>query len=264
MANNSYSGFFITILLYVTAALSWDLSANPLPDSGLSGNTSNIGVMTRLTVADGMSSDIIRSIYRDSQNLLWIGTSSGLNRWDGHEIRVYSGDQPGLQLHSGFVSTIQEDAKGNIWLEWDSQNLVYLREYDCFIPVAEYIDGLKPNTHYNILIDDESNIWTFDYDGELTLFDPSGRQKGKVNLSRDFGDRLDWISHPDGGILILYGQDGVVRIDNNMEKSLFLSSISGRKQFAEHNKIFFDIDGKLWVYSYHDTELHCYDPSTDE
>lgn len=266
MAKDSYPGIYKTIIM-ILAALCLPFQANTVnsgPSALSSGNSSNIGVMTRLTVADGMSSDIVRNIYRDSHNLLWIGTSSGLNRWDGHEMRIYAGDQPELQLHSGFVSSIQEDARGNIWVDWDNQNLVYLREYDYFIPAAKYIDGLKPHNHYNILIDLDSNIWAFDNTGELTLFDPSGHQKGKTSLTNDFGDRFTWISNPDGGILILHEPDGVISIDNDIRMSILHPRIAGKKPFAEHNRIFVDNDGKLWVYSYHDTELHGYDRNTEK
>lgn len=239
-------------------------TADQVPESVLSGNELDIGVMTRLTVADGMSSDIVRSIYRDSHNLLWIGTSSGLNRWDGHEMRVYSGEIPGLQLQTGFVSDILEDAKSNIWLVWDNRNLVYLREYDRLVPASEYVAGLRPDTRYNILIDEKSNIWAYDEAGVLTMFDPEGKLKGGITLSRDFADMVDWTTFPDGGILILHRTDGLVRVDGNLKRSLFLSDIPGGKQLDYYNRIYVDSSGKLWIYSYHDTEIHCYDSGTCE
>lgn len=179
-------------------------------------------------------------------------------------MRVYSGDIPGLQLQTGFVSDILEDAKSNIWLVWDNRNLVYLREYDRLVPASEYVAGLKPDTRYNILIDEKSNIWAYDEAGVLTMFDPEGELKGRISLSRDFADMVDWTLYPDGGILILHRTDGLVRVDGNLKRSLFLSDIPGEKQFGYYNRIYIDNSGKLWIYSYHDTEIHCFDLQTGE
>lgn len=192
----------------------------------------SIGVMTNLTVADGLSSDIVRSIYRDSHNLLWVGTSSGLNRWDGHKMRVYTAEQTGLPLQSDFVDALQEDANGNLWLEWDSKNLVYLRNTDRFIPAADYITDFQPKLHYNILIDNSKNIWAFDETGHLLLFDKKRKSKGKIKLARDFGNRLSWTSLPEGGILILCSKDGIFQIGTDMKKDALYFINPGHREIA--------------------------------
>lgn len=267
MAYNKNSIVFLTVMLLLTLIMSYIPDAYAFEnnsDKGLHSNTSHIGVMTHLTVADGLSSDIVRCIYRDSHNLLWIGTSSGLNRWDGHEMKTYTSDQLTLPLHSGFVSTIQEDINNNLWLEWDNQNLVYVRDLDTFIPLAEYIDGVKSGMHYNIFIDSSKNIWALDQDGELSHLNTSGKSHGKIKISRVFGDRLSWAEHKEGGLLVLTGPDGIVRIKPDMKKTNYMPRISGKKSFDENSNIFIDNSGNLWVYNYRDTEFHFYDTSADE
>lgn len=267
MAINKKSIVIPTVILLLTLIMSGKLNTyagdNKL-DKKIHRNISYIGVMTHLTVADGLSSDIVRCIYRDSHNLLWIGTSSGLNRWDGHEMKTYTSDQLSLPLHSGFVSTIQEDAMNNLWLEWDNQNLIYLRDLDSIIPLSEYIDGPQPNIHYNIFIDSHKNIWMLDPHGELSLLNSSGKLKGKNKIFRGFGDRLSWVEHPEGGLVILTGNDGIYRIKPDLKKEKFLSSISDKKTFDENSNIYIDNSGDLWVYNYRDTEFNLYDTSAKE
>ncbi|MDE5997634.1 MAG: response regulator, partial [Muribaculaceae bacterium] len=267
MAIKKYSFVIPTIILLLTFTMTNRLcifAQDNKQDNQIQSNSSNISVMTHLTVADGLSSDIVKCIYRDSHNLLWIGTSSGLNRWDGHEVRVYTSQQLPYNLHSGFVSSIQEDAKDNLWIEWDNKNLVYLRELDTFIPLSEYIEGLNPDIHYDTHIDAEKNLWCIDNKGELNMFDPYGHSQGKIKLSRDFGNKLSWSDHPDGGILIFCGNDGVIKIEPDLKSTVLLAKIYGNKKFNDHNKIFTDTSGKLWIYSYHDKELLCFDPMTNE
>lgn len=43
-----------------------------------------------LNIESGLSSNYIRTIYKDSQGLIWIGTDTGLDRFDGSQITSYA------------------------------------------------------------------------------------------------------------------------------------------------------------------------------
>lgn len=47
-----------------------------------------------LSSDDGLSSSYVRSLYRDSEGFVWIGTITGLDRFDGVEIRNFALSQP--------------------------------------------------------------------------------------------------------------------------------------------------------------------------
>lgn len=265
--NTDLTHKIICLMLFALSFVSGDAGAKngTYPQHlGSASSAPNVGVLTNLTVADGLSSDIVRNIYRDSHNLLWVGTSSGLNRWDGHEMKVYTADMTGQKLHSDFVNSLQEDANDNIWLEWDSQNLVYLRQFDKFILASDYLKGLSPNVHYNILIDKDKNIWAFDKSGMLLLIDNKGKIKGKTRISRTFGDRLSWTSLPEGGILLLCNSEGVMKIGNDLKKSLLIPSINGKIRLNSDHNIYMDNSGVIWIYNYQDTNLYSFDPDSGE
>ncbi|MGD2034747.1 MAG: two-component regulator propeller domain-containing protein, partial [Bacteroidales bacterium] len=46
----------------------------------------------RITPEDGLSASWVRCIYQDEFGFIWFGTSDGLNRYDGYEIKVYKPD----------------------------------------------------------------------------------------------------------------------------------------------------------------------------
>lgn len=267
MPINIKSIFSNSLSLLLALIISCDVYASDIANSQvhyLDRSSLNMDYATHLSVADGLSSDIVKCIYRDSHNLLWIGTSSGLNRWDGHEVRVYNDPQLPFNLHSAFVTLIQEDVQDNLWIEWDNKNIVYLRENDSFVPLSEYIKELKPDTHYNTLIDEKKNIWCFNQNGELSKFDHSGKLQGEIKLTRDFGDRMSWTAQKDGSILILCGNAGIIKVAPNMKSSLFLAKMINDKKFEDHNLIYTDSSGKIWIYSYQDTKINSFDPSTNE
>ena len=50
----------------------------------------------QLSTTEGLSNNSVRSIFRDSRGFLWIGTESGLNKYDGYSFRQYHRDNSEL------------------------------------------------------------------------------------------------------------------------------------------------------------------------
>ncbi len=69
-----------------------------------------------LSVNDGLSQSSVYSILQDREGFMWFGTSDGLNRYDGGEIKIFkfSGDIKD-SFNSNYVGKMCEDADGNIW-----------------------------------------------------------------------------------------------------------------------------------------------------
>ena len=73
-----------------------------------------------LGIRDGLRSNSITSMLADSRGYLWIGTSLGLNRYDGHEVKTRFPENSVQELHEVFnnpVTSLEEDAEGRIWIE---------------------------------------------------------------------------------------------------------------------------------------------------
>ena len=58
---------------------------------------------THVTVRDGLSNNSVFSILQDHLGFLWFGTFSGLNRYDGREIRTYRPEPADRTSISGSV-----------------------------------------------------------------------------------------------------------------------------------------------------------------
>ena len=85
----------------------------------------------RLDTRDGLSNSTINCIYQDSKGFVWIGTSYGLNRYDGYRFRTYYSDpNDTTTLRSNYVDQIFEDAAGRLWLRQGMN-------YSLFDPVTE-------------------------------------------------------------------------------------------------------------------------------
>ena len=70
-----------------------------------------------LTVADGLSQTTIYAIHQDRFGFMWFATQDGLNRYDGHSIKVYRHEPfDSTGLGNNTVVAISEDRDGNLWV----------------------------------------------------------------------------------------------------------------------------------------------------
>jgi len=67
----------------------------------------------RYGVSEGLSSSKVYFIIQDRTDYLWLGTESGVTRWDGSEFENFSSDD---SLATGGVKSIFEDHTGRIWM----------------------------------------------------------------------------------------------------------------------------------------------------
>lgn len=78
----------------------------------------------RLTTADGLSSFRVYDIAQDSRGYLWIGTMNGLNRYDGHDVKVFRHDDfDSASLSHNVVRSLLVDRSGNLWVGTDDGGL---------------------------------------------------------------------------------------------------------------------------------------------
>ena len=107
----------------------------------------------QLSQQDGLSQNFVRSIMLDHDGFLWVGTKSGISRFDYHEFKNYSSvPDSAASLPGNLVHFIVEDARHNIWISTDKGVCVYQRESDDFKTVLWRQKALQ--AHSYLLTDD--------------------------------------------------------------------------------------------------------------
>ncbi|WP_460534038.1 two-component regulator propeller domain-containing protein [Chitinimonas naiadis] len=70
-----------------------------------------------LGVDQGLSHEEVRCILQDRQGFIWFGTQAGLNRYDGHEMKVFrSNAKDDGSLLDQTINALHEDAQGVLWI----------------------------------------------------------------------------------------------------------------------------------------------------
>jgi len=89
---------------------------------------------TSLTTKNGLSSNIVNAVLKDSYGWVWFATADGLNRFDGTNFSVYrhrDGDTTSLPVNE--ILSIYEDNSGRLWIGTGGGGLVYYdRTHDTF------------------------------------------------------------------------------------------------------------------------------------
>ncbi len=226
----------------------------------------------KLSVSDGLSNSVVLCTYQDHLGYLWIGTIDGLDRYDGYNIKVYK-NIPGdsTSLHYNYVSAINEDNQGNLFVGNFDYVSIYNRAEDNFTNIS--IDNgsqLNQSQVLSFLNDSNNRLWiTTSYTG-VQLYDKKIKKFQGINF-RDYSGKIihfDQINNAygltelkNGNILVSYPQKGVFIYNpsTNEFQPYFPNPKLNTKDISD---IFEDSSGKLWLGG--KDKIIIYNPNTYE
>jgi ligand-binding sensor domain-containing protein/signal transduction histidine kinase len=108
-----------------------------------------------------LSRNLIYSLLEDRDGWIWIATSNGLDRYEpeSKRIRHYVSDPDSdNSLVDNYTISLCEDPGGNIWIG-TSGGLSKFDKSDSSFTNYTLFDGLPSNIIYDILLDDNDNLW---------------------------------------------------------------------------------------------------------
>jgi len=105
---------------------------------------------------DGLSAKEIRCMYKDASGFLWIGTSNGLNRFDGAVVRQYKNTE---HLNSIYVNAIYPFAGTDSLLIGTKQGIRLFNKKAGTFTTDKRFELLKDEVVGVIEADDQGRIW---------------------------------------------------------------------------------------------------------
>ena len=120
------------------------------------------------TVRDGLSANTVRALIQDRKGMIWLGTSDGLDSFDGKEIIHHPFGAEG----SRYVNALFEDPDGVLWVGTDDAVFRFVDDSLYRLP------GFPETTAVGFARDRDGNIWISSFedgvsrwrDGTLTRF----------------------------------------------------------------------------------------------
>jgi len=217
----------------------------------------------------GQSIAGVRKIVQGPQGFLWLGTSDGLRRYDGYEIRDFQSD-PGTpnSVSGSYITSLLSDRSGNLWIGSDE----FVDRYDPATGHSRHFgsdSGSK--VVYNITRDRQGALWLATESGlkrlDLATSQITGyrhQQDGNLSLASDLvrstlesREGKFWVVTTEGLDLFDRRTGGVTRHVNLREFSGSPLNLSGPPV-----SLFEDHAGLLWIaFSYGDG-LVSVDPAT--
>ncbi len=188
----------------------------------------------RLDARDGLSNSQVNYLFQDARGFIWIGTSNGLNRYDGYRFRTYYFDaNDTTTLRSNYIDQIWEDQQGMLWLKQGMN-------YCLFNPFTERANrnpvtilakwGIKGNID-RFFIDSQKRFWVKTYDEGLYCYNPRtksyklikyGYGDDEIPKTYNFSHFAEWngyllVTSSDGDLMLVDGDKGhIVRTDDYM------------------------------------------------
>ncbi|NQZ11059.1 MAG: hypothetical protein HRT35_28235, partial [Algicola sp.] len=183
----------------------------------------------RFSVKDGLPETTTFSMAQDDSGFLWLGTPSGLIRYNGYEFELFSdGPQSTVPLHTQDAGLVFIDSKKQVWIgSWGSGLSLYDEQLS-LIKHFKHDEGdshsLGNNKVQVIFEDQQGEIWIGTNGGGLTHY--LSAEQRFVNFNHDKTDHTT-ISH-----------NRVWSIAQSEDRFLWLATSEGLNKFDKQTHQF--------------------------
>ena len=209
------------------------------------------------TIDDGLSQTSVNCVIQDSRGFIWVGTQSGLNKYDGYKFINYK-NQPNdtNSISNNYIYSICEDKDGNIWIGTkDGLNKYDYNEnkfYKFF--VDSDIKEIDDNRIFSVMLDSKGDIWfkTISHLSCLNTEDYSVRHYRHYNniFSLISDNSIFSIIEDKDGNIWFGTEDGLNFFDRNLEIfKRYCHDIKDPNSINSNHirTVFYDSKNNLWI-----------------
>lgn len=209
------------------------------------------GIMFRqLSTSEGLSNNNVRCILRDDKGFLWVGTESGLNKYDGYTFQHYYRNNS--QLPDDGISELFEGPDGNVWVKSTNGYSIYNYQTGSFENnYKQKLDSLGIPGKNILQVGHTTNgneCWAYDH-SSLYLRNLTDGPVKTIPLEQT--DKISSIIVGTRYIYIMYIDASLQSIDRHDNRNEFINIPDPYKTQFENRDAFIYSDGSenLWAYT---------------
>ncbi len=166
---------------------------------------------------DGLSHNSVRHIVQDNNGFLWLGTFSGLNRFDGYHFTPYLNSfSRETGLNNDDITALEFDADNNhLWIGTrNGLTLLDLENHSfrTFLPEQDNENSLQDSEIRSVLVDSQKRIWVGTKTQGLFRYHVGKEAFSKVEIE-DFDYVKELFEDKNGHIWVgTYGKKSIARL----------------------------------------------------
>jgi signal transduction histidine kinase/ligand-binding sensor domain-containing protein/CheY-like chemotaxis protein len=211
---------------------------------------------------DGLSHDAAICLFQDTKGFLWVGTYSGLNKFDGYHFTTY--------LTGHHINCLWEDERKRLWIGTETGLKLFDLTTEKFVPLGADSLGLpKGYDVYRIRERKDGKVWICTGQG-IYLADPRTLSMSTVINFLTDGSRNDilkdntdgnkfWdIAETHDGAIWAASEKGLVYMDAHTHQTIrYLHHSSNPKSLASDivKAVLVDRQDRVWAGTYEGVDL---------
>lgn len=211
-------------------------------------------IFNRKTSRNGLSQSFIRNITKDNKGFIWVGTSDGLNKYDGYSYKVYrSNNNVKGSLSASNIITTFIDKQGILYVGTDNGGVnVYDAKQDTFTVYKHDPKNKRSITSNRVTCffeDQENTLYVGTEDGCLNIFDRKTKKFKQVFQSTLVSKTIRALAEDKKGDLWIGTDAGITVVNKARNKFTHYTHSTSQNSLSTNTirTIFVDSEDKIWI-----------------
>jgi signal transduction histidine kinase/ligand-binding sensor domain-containing protein/CheY-like chemotaxis protein/AraC-like DNA-binding protein len=210
---------------------------------------------SHIDISKGLSNNQVNSFLKDQTGFMWIGTMSGLNRYDGYQFKVFRHDvRDTTSLSDDFIVDIAEGPAGKLWITTRNGINIYDPAIEKFernpdielkklgLPQSPVTSIVKDKNGDFFILQNATALYKYDHllNKPTLFYNVSSAGKTIVDITIDKSGQC-WLIYQDGLLENRNTKTGKVSYSSDIATRFYGNSSGDYSLFADN-------ENELWIY----------------